>query len=220
MRTGSKVARAKYQKERPDPFEKDEISAIIEAFETHHAGQAASFVKFWFWTGLRTSEIFGLRWENVNLKEGHGSITVKEAVVRGLHKDRTKTQVERKVYLNSMALEALQLQQQITRKKGQEVFQDPRYETPWIDERAFRRSYWTPILKKIELRYRRPYQMRHSYATSMLMASMNHSFCAKQLGHSVEVFQKTYSTWIDGPQDNLEMARLELNLGRAEVEAE
>jgi integrase len=54
--------------------------------------------------------------------------------------------------------------------------------------------------------------MRHTYATIMLMAGMNHSFCAKQLGHSVEMFQRTYSKWIDGLQDDAEMARLEVAL--------
>jgi integrase len=51
--------------------------------------------------------------------------------------------------------------------------------------------------------------MRHSYATAMLMAGMTPAFCAKQLGHSVEVFLNTYAKWLDGDQDALEMARLE-----------
>jgi integrase len=46
----------------------------------------------------------------------------------------------------------------------------------------------------------------------MLMTGMNHSFCAKQLGHSVEMFQRTYSKWIDGLQGDAEMARLEVAL--------
>lgn len=212
-----KVPRAKYQKEPPDPFSYDEITAIINAFKAVHLGQAANLAEFWFWTGLRTSEIFGLRWCNVHLKGKRPFITIKEAIVRGVKKDRTKTFVVRNVYLNSRALAALLLQQQFTHKNGEEVFQDPRYETPWVDERAFRRSFWTPTLKQIGVRYRRPYQMRHSYATSMLMASMNHSYCAKQLGHSVEVFQTTYSKWIDGPQDEIEMDRLEVNLSQSQT---
>ena len=50
------------------------------------------------------------------------------------------------------------------------------------------------------------------YATTMLMAGMNHAFCAKQLGHSVDIFQRTYSKWIDGEQNDREMDRLELTL--------
>ena len=76
---------------------------------------------------------------------------------------------------------------------GEEVFQDPRYGTPWADERAFRRSYWTPTLKRLGIRYRRPYNMRHTYATTMLMASMTPAFCARQLGHSVDIFLRTYA---------------------------
>lgn len=51
--------------------------------------------------------------------------------------------------------------------------------------------------------------MRHTYATVMLMAGMTPAFCAKQLGHSVEMFLKTYSKWLDGDQNELEMRRLE-----------
>lgn len=51
--------------------------------------------------------------------------------------------------------------------------------------------------------------MRHSYATCMLMASMTPAFCARQLGHTVEMFLRTYAKWIDGSQNDLEMARLE-----------
>lgn len=40
----------------------------------------------------------------------------------------------------------------------------------------------------------------------MLMAGMTPAFCAKQLGHSVEMFLTTYSKWIDGDQNDLEMA--------------
>jgi integrase len=65
------------------------------------------------------------------------------------------------------------------------------------------------MLKRLGIRYRRPYNMRHSYATAMLMAGMTPAFCAKQLGHSVEVFLTTYSRWIDGSQNDLEMGRLE-----------
>ncbi len=46
----------------------------------------------------------------------------------------------------------------------------------------------------------------------MLMSNMTPAFCAKQLGHSVEIFLKTYTKWLDGEQDNREMERLEKTL--------
>lgn len=205
-----KVPTAKHQKEPPDPFARDEMEKILAAMEVTHAGQAANLVEMWFWTGLRTSEIFGLQWGNVDLASE--TILVTEAVVRGLRKDRTKTNISRTVKLNSRALAAIQRQRQHTQISGGPVFLDPRYGTPWSDERAFRRSYWTPALKRLGIRYRRPYNMRHTYATVMLMAGMNPAFCAKQLGHSVEMFHKTYARWLDGDQNDREMARLETTL--------
>jgi integrase len=209
----AKVPTAKHQKPPPDPFSRDEMEKILADLNIKHAGQIPNFVEFWFWSGLRTSEIFGLRWENVDLNSG--SVLVTEAVVRGIHKDHTKTHVVRTVKLNSRALRAIQQQRQHTQVAGNLVFQDPRYLTPWLDERAFRRSYWTPTLKRLGIRYRRPYNMRHTYATVMLMAGMNSAFCAKQLGHSVEMFHKTYSRWLDGAQNDLEMQRLENSIGPA-----
>jgi hypothetical protein len=41
------------------------------------------------------------------------------------------------------------------------------------------------------------------------ISHMNHSFCAGQLGHSVDIFQRTYTTWIKGQQGDQEMARWE-----------
>jgi integrase len=62
------------------------------------------------------------------------------------------------------------------------------------------------------MRYRPPYNTRHTYATMMLMAGMTPAFCATQLVHSVEMFLRTYAKWIDGGQDALEMGRLEAAL--------
>lgn len=205
-----KVPRATHQKDPPDPFTREEAELIVSDMRDKQPEQVANFVEFWFWAGPRTSEIFGQRWPNVDLNSGKVKIT--EAVVRGVHKDRTKTNVERLVHLNSRSLAAITGQRKFTQIKGEEVFQDPRYGTPWVDERAFRRSYWTPTLKRLGIRYRRPYNMRHTYATQMLMAGMNPAFCATQMGHSVEMFYKTYAKWLHGAQNDLEMQRLEAAL--------
>lgn len=204
------VPRAKHQKEPPDPFTREELERITDDFRAKHPGQVANMVEFWSWTGMRTSELVGLKWANVDLASG--SVLVTEAMVRGIQKSTTKTNVARTVKLNSRAAAALQAQRQHTQVIGNEVFQDPRYGTSWSDERAFRRSYWTPTLTRLGIRYRRPYNLRHTYATVMLMAGMTPAFCAKQLGHSVDIFLRTYSKWLDGEQNDLEMQRMEAAL--------
>ncbi|WP_347879475.1 hypothetical protein [Burkholderia sp. BCC1638] len=68
-------------------------------------------------------------------------IRVAEALVRGEHKDRTKTAVARTVLLNSRAIAALTRQHSFTQIAGAAIFHDPRYNIRWEDERAFRRSF-------------------------------------------------------------------------------
>lgn len=207
------VPRAKHQKPPPDPFTREESDQILTLALQRHAGQVHNLMEFWFWTGMRTSEVFGLTWDHVDLASG--TVLVAEALVRGKRKLNTKTSTARTVRLNSRALGAITRQRQYTQVAGGAIFQDPRYLTGWSDERAFRRSYWTPLLKSLGIRYRRPYNMRHSYATAMLMAGMTPAFCAKQLGHSVDIFLRTYAKWTDGTQDDTEMQRLEAGLSPA-----
>ena len=132
--------------------------------------------------------------------------------MRGVEKLSTKTNTARQVMMNSRALAAVQRQRKHSQIRDEHVFLDPRYDQPWFEERAFRRSYWEPTLRRLGMRYRPPYNTRHTYATMMLMAGMTPAFCAKQLGHSVEMFLRTYARWIDGSQKALEMGRLEAAL--------
>jgi integrase len=209
------IGAAAYQKEPPDPFSRIEADKIVADLVAKQDPQIGNFVEFWFWTGMRTGEIFGLQWANVDLASGQ--VLVSESVVRGKRKASTKTNVARTVLLNSRALAALQRQRKHTQLGGTDVFHDPRYGQAWVDERAFRRSYWTPTLKRLGIRYRRPYNMRHTYATAMLMAGMNAAFCARQMGHSIEMFHKTYARWMDGDQNAAEMARLEKSFSALEL---
>lgn len=203
------VPRARHQKPPVDPFTRDEVEAIL-ADLYQRSPSAARYTEFKFFTGLRTSESFGLRWGNVDLDGGY--VVVSEGVVRGVEVDRTKTSVARQVHINSRARAALVGAKADTFLAGGHIFQDPRAGTRWGDERAFRRSHWSPCLKRLGLRYRPPYNTRHTYASMMLMAGMRPAFCAAQLGHSVEIFHSTYAKWIPGAEDQAEMAKLESSL--------
>ena len=185
------IPRAAQQRLPADPFSREEIDAIVALIAKRHPGPIHNLVEFWAWTGLRTSEIFGLRWPNVDLASG--TILIAETLVKGEHKDTTKTSVARTVRLNSIAKAAVQRQREHTQVAGGTVFLDPKNGSTWSDERRFRRVYWIPALRHLGIRYRRSYNMRHTYATAMLMAGMTPAFCAKQLGHSIEMFPVSYT---------------------------
>ena len=202
-----KIPRASHQKEPPDPFTRAEIEAVIEDLRQRQPEPIWSLVEFWTYTGMRPSEVAGLRWASVDLASAY--VQVRQTIVRGVEKATTKTAVSRTVLLNSRALAAIQRQRKHTQVAGDHVWLDPRYGTPWLEERAFRRSYWTPTLKRLGIRYRSPRHMRHTFATMMLMAGRTPGWCAKQLGHSVEIFLRTYSKWVAGEQDARELQGLE-----------
>lgn len=166
-----------------------------------------NYAEFWFWTGMRTSELIGLQWKNVDLERNQ--VLVSEAVVNGNRKG-TKTNVSRTVLLNSRAKAALLRQYKLT--KDGTVFLNHNTLKPWVDESSFARHQWRPVLNKLGIRYRRPYNCRHTYATTMLMSGLYSAFCAGQLGHTVDIFLSTYARWIDGDRNALEMGRLEASI--------
>ena len=65
-------------------------------------------------------------------------------------------------------------------------------------------------MKELGIRYRPPYNCRHTYATICLMAGMNPAFIAKQLGHSVQMLLDRYAHWIDGENDWAQMEKLQI----------
>lgn len=205
----SNIPSARWQRPAVDPFTREEVEAIVADMRKHYPPQVANFTEAKFFTGMRTGEAFGLKWANVDLAAEE--MTVSESVVGGVEKASTKTNAARLVFLNSRATAAIRAQKAHTFMAGGHVFHDPRHGERWGGEPKFR-WYWVPTLRRLGIRHRPPYNTRHTYATMMLMAGMKPAFCAGQMGHSVEVFLRTYAKWIPGAGDAAEMAKLELNL--------
>ena len=204
---------AAWQRKKPDPFTLDEAELIVAHMREKYPEQVANFYEFMFFAGLRTSEGIGLEWTEVDFNSK--TVLVKQGFVIDALED-TKTSRERTVKLNSRALAALIRQKAWTFIAGGRVFLDPGTEKPWAYEQNARKRYWTPTLKKLGIRYRRPYCTRHTCATMGLMAGMNPAYMAGQLGHGVEVFFRDYSTWITGKSDDREMDKMEAMLSAAE----
>ena len=203
---------AKHQKPDPDPFSRDEAEAIIAELHKRYDARVALYFEAKFFTGLRTSESLGVRWDSIDFRRE--TMTVREGIVLGEHIDRTKTHKARHVHLTSRAMSALKAMKAHTfLLPGGWVFVDPRTGERWADDEGPRENFWRPTLKRLGIRYRSPYETRHTYATIMLMAGVTPAFAARQLGHSVEQFLRTYSKWIDGGANVVEMAKVEAALG-------
>jgi len=103
----------------------------------------------------------------------------------------------REVKLLGPALQALRAQKPFTFVQGKEIFQNPRTGERWTGDKCIRQSMWQPALRRAGVRYRKPYQTRHSYASMMLIAGEHVMWVAKQMGHTDwSLTAKRYSRWI------------------------
>ena len=103
----------------------------------------------------------------------------------------------RDVELTLSALEALERQKEFTRLQGDRVFHNPRTKKPWWSDAQIRRTCWIHAVKKAGVRYRNPYQTRHTYASTHLSNGRNPWWLAKQMGHeTVEMINRHYGRWI------------------------
>lgn len=174
-----------------DPFSQAEVAAILAACD----GQIRNLFQFAFWTGLRTSELIALRWEDVDLR--NAMLSVRRAKVRK-HVKAPKTKAGRRtVQILQPALDALQDQRQYTRLQGAEVFYNPRTGAPWLHDGPIRKTAWQPALHRAEVRYRYPYQTRHTFASTLLSAGENPVWVASMMGHKDwAMIIKVYGRWI------------------------
>ena len=176
---------------KPDPLSVDEINTILSAAE----GQVRLLFQFAFFTGMRISELIGLRWEDIDWK--NQVVHVEETVVAKEAKGPKTEAGVRDMLLLPPAIEALEQQKQYTLSFRGRVFHNPQTNKPWETSQQVRRTQWMHILKKTNVRYRNTYQTRHAYASMMLSQGENIMWVSKQMGHvDVEMVIKTYGRWI------------------------
>ncbi len=190
------------QKPEPDPFTLDEVEVLLGKMK---AEAARNYFEFAFFSGLRPSELIALTWSKVDLRSG--TVMVDSALTRGRVKG-TKTSEVRKVELPGRARDALERQRKVSQLAGGRVFLtvaggDLENTDMPLD------SWWKPAMKVSGIRHRDARQTRHTYATMMLMAGVTPAYAARQMGHGIEMFLRTYSKWIDGADKGAEQRKLD-----------
>lgn len=194
-----KVKTAK--KDRVNSFEDDidvfaikEVYAILDAFKgdtfSRFQGKHSQYfpyVYFLWLTGCRPSEAIALKWDNVHLEKSKLVFCEAEVYTSGknIKKEGTKTVPSRSFPING---ELKTLLESINHRAGY-VFR--RSDGKPITHQAFRRV-WKLILDSLGLRYRYPYQLRHS----MISYHANNDFPIHKLsqlvGNSDEVLVERY----------------------------
>ena len=184
----------KLSRKKPKPFTLEEMESIY----LHSEKELEPIIKFWAWVGPRTSEIFALRWTDINFDKQfvHITNTIADEDLEDETEERTKTdQSRRKVKLFSPALEALEAQKKYT-GDNEFIFINPKTDLVWNSSEF--KSRWTKILTKASVKYRRPYNLRHTYASVMLSAGESPEWVRTQMGHSsLKEISETYGSYIE-----------------------
>lgn len=184
-----------------DPFSFSEMLRIIGAA----TGDERTFVKFFFGSGARPNEGYGLAWEDSDLIELYADL--KRGWIENQLSESLKTEGSaRRLPLNELplALEALKEQKANTFMlrpvdhgncgELRFVFMNPAYNRPWMDDQEFRRGPWAAILRRAGVRYRPPYQMRHTFAVLSLSAGDTEQWLTGIMGHeSTRMLQEHYA---------------------------
>lgn len=146
-----------------------------------------------FSTGLRTSELLALEWEDIDLSNKR--ITVSRAKVRGQIKGPKTSASKRTVELQPLAERAVR--SLMHGPMDGEIFRNPRNGDPWTNGQMLRKGYWYPALDMFGVARRNPYQTRHTFASHMLRIGANPLYVAQQMGHrDWGMIRKVYGRYI------------------------
>ena len=171
------------------PFTLDEVMLIINNVRADYK----PYYIVRFFTGMRTGEIDGLPWKNIDFERRQ--IIVDQAVVNGVIGETKTSGSNRIIQMNQLVYDALIGQQSLTKRQSEFVF-STRAGTP-LNHRNVTRRVWYPLLRYLELDKRNPYQSRHTAATLWLAAGESPEWIAAQMGHSnTKMLFTVYSRYV------------------------
>ena len=174
-----------------DPFSKIEIIAILNNCE-HEC--IRNFIHTGFYSGMRIGEMFALTWSDVDFKNEVIRID-KAASVKRIIKSPKSRAGFRDIEMTPESREALQSQFKITGKDNDRVFKSPTGKN-WIKTGWFG-DYWARALKLAKVKYRNPYQMRHTFISMMLEAGNSPMVLYPMVGHTTpQVIYQYYGRFI------------------------
>lgn len=191
-----------------DPFETWEIDLIVSAFENTYGIDWASIIKMLLLTGARPSELFALRWEDVNLRTRLITFSKRRNCIRGQIVERggLKTQPRRKFPISVELLEIIEQAKQrnpcgptdyVASISGRPIDSNP-LGRRWYGKRLKNRWDTKGVVVRLAeddaiLRYRPPYSLRDTFITHSLKSGVPIHTVAKWVGNSPAVIDRHYA---------------------------
>lgn len=177
--------------EKPDiyPFSLEEVWKFINNVRKDYK----NYYTVRFFTGMRTSEIDGLTWENVDLDRRE--IRVRQAYVKGVMGKPKTQESNRDIAMSPWVYDALVAQKAVTFGRSKFVFCNRNGEP--FDYHNVNSKVWYPTLRLLGLKPRNAYQTRHTAATLWLASGEAPEWIARQMGHAnTMMLFKVYSRYV------------------------
>jgi integrase len=190
-----KLLPVSHQKPAIDPFSSQEKEAILQELQ----GDAYLYYLLAFETGMRTAELMALRWSDIRESKAYLNRTLVLRTIKDMKIKQCRT-----VALSARVQQALKA---APRAITGDLWLNSKGE-PRLDGRYFVNA-WHTALTATGVRYRRPYNCRHTRASLGLSAGQTPAWLAKQMGHDLRTFFERYADFVDSDSDALEMAKLE-----------
>ncbi|MBU6249065.1 MAG: site-specific integrase [Xanthomonadaceae bacterium] len=191
----AEIRRLKLKRTDIQPFTLEEINRLLAAVRPDYR----PYLTFRFFTGVRSAEASGLKWKYVDF--ARGEVMIRETYQDG-RTEYTKTDgSQRDLQISGPVLEALRAMRPEGYDANPRAFADTyvfmtRAGKP-VDTTNFVYRVWKPLLERLDIPYRRPYEMRHTCATLWLAAGEAPEWIARQLGHTTtEMLFRTYSRYV------------------------
>jgi integrase len=173
-----RIKKLKEEMRHVEPFTIDEMNRILGDVRADFR----DYLIVKFFTGLRTSEIHGLRWKCIDFDRNE--IKVRETFSKAGFEYTKNDASQREIRMSSQVLDAIKRQQTITGAGGREGLVFCNRKGQPIDDHNFCNRVWRPMLEDLGIPYRRPYDTRHTAATLMVAAGESPEWVARQLGHA------------------------------------
>ncbi len=157
------------------PFTLNEVQLIL----THVRDAFKPYFTVRFYTGMRSGEIHGLKWQYVDFERR--VIQVRESLVAGQMTDTKTDSSCRDIPMSPFVFDALKDQEK--RTKGMEFVFCNGEGNPLSLQNVTNRV-WKPLLRLLDLPYRKLYQTRHTAASLWLAAGENVMWVSRMLGHA------------------------------------
>lgn len=173
----AKVKTPKLEKIESKSFSLQEIKTILEKAK----GDIKNFCALGFYTGMRSGEMIGLKWSDIDFEKRE--ISIKRAIKMGVTSTPKTQNSIRTIDIIDALMPYLKTQYSLTGKQDSYVFLNDE-NSHYYDVKRLRNTKWKKLLIECNIPYRTIYQMRHTFATVMIENGEDVLWVSSMLGHA------------------------------------